>query len=80
ATQPPLLEGLRPECEAVMRALFCRVDRLGTGAVRARRLLDVLRSDCGVSEVMEAAVGKSRWRTALDSMEATLCHPVADSC
>lgn len=22
-----LLEGLRPECEAVMRALFCRVDR-----------------------------------------------------
>lgn len=23
----PLLEGLRPECEAVMRALFCRVDR-----------------------------------------------------
>ncbi|CAN0183705.1 unnamed protein product [Ectocarpus sp. 12 AP-2014] len=80
ATQPPLLEGLRPECEAVMRALFCRVDRLGTGAVRARRLLDVLRSDCGVSEVMEAAVGKSRWRAALDSMEATLCHPVADSC
>lgn len=166
-TQSPLLEGLRPECEAVMRALFCRVDRcvgapgrrarlrptfwlapvetsrisrsctrvvvdlsfvprpasyekcftnvlkmsvdpcplstctpflsrrtcwvrtwlavphlsrLGTGAVRARRLLDVLRSDCGVSEVMEAAVGKSRWRAALDSMEATLCHPVTDSC
>lgn len=26
---PPLLEGLRPECEAVMRALFCRVDRCG---------------------------------------------------
>lgn len=25
--QCPLLEGLRPECEAVMRALFCRVDR-----------------------------------------------------
>lgn len=28
---PPLLEGLRPECEAVMRALFCRVDRCGGG-------------------------------------------------
>lgn len=27
AMQYPLLEGLRPECEAVMRALFCRVDR-----------------------------------------------------
>lgn len=27
AMQRPLLEGLRPECEAVMRALFCRVDR-----------------------------------------------------
>lgn len=47
--------------------------------MRARRLLDVLRSDCGVSEVMEAAVGKSRWRAALDSMEATLCHPATDS-
>lgn len=33
-----------------------------------------------MSEVMEAAVGKSRWRAALDSIEATLCHPVADSC
>ncbi|CAM9099505.1 unnamed protein product [Hapterophycus canaliculatus] len=75
AIQSPLLEGLRPECEAVMRALFCRVDRLGTGAVRARRLLSVLRSDCGVSEVMEAAVGRSRWRAALDSMEAALCPP-----
>ncbi|CAM9321865.1 unnamed protein product [Scytosiphon promiscuus] len=73
AIQAPLLEGLRPECEAVMRALFCRVDRLGTGAVRARRLLSVLRSDCGVSEVMEAAVGRPRWRAALDSMEAALC-------
>lgn len=27
AVESPLLEGLRPECEAVMRALFCRVDR-----------------------------------------------------
>lgn len=27
AISPPLLDGLRPECEAVMRALFCRVDR-----------------------------------------------------
>lgn len=41
--------------------------------MRARRLIDVLRSDCGVSEVMEAAVGKSRWRAALDSMETALC-------
>eukprot|EP00903_Cladosiphon_okamuranus_P007182 g6974.t1 len=76
--QCPLLEGLRPECEAVMRALFCRVDRLGTGAVRARRLLEILRSDCGVSEVMEAAVGKPRWRAALDSMEAALCPPLVE--
>ena len=45
--------------------------------MRARRLLEVLRSDCGVSEVMEAAVGKPRWRAALDSMEAALCPPLA---
>ena len=52
--------------------------RLGTGAVRARRLLSVLRSECGVTELMEAAVGESRWAAALDSMEEALCssdHP-----
>lgn len=27
SSKTELLEGLRPECEAVMRALFCRVDR-----------------------------------------------------
>lgn len=47
--------------------------------MRARRLLEVLRSDCGVSEVMEAAVGKSHWRAALDSMETTLCPPLAEA-
>lgn len=55
---------------------LAEITRLGTGAVRARRLLSVLGSDCGVSEVMEAAVGKSRWRAALDSMEAALCPPL----
>ena len=52
--------------------------RLGTGAVRARRLLSVLRSECGVTELMEAAVGASHWAAALDSMEEALCssdHP-----
>lgn len=56
--------------------------RLGTGAVRARRLLSVLRSDCGVTELMEAAVGASRWAAALDSMEEDLCssdHPYSGS-
>lgn len=46
--------------------------------MRARRLLEVLRSDCGVCEVMEAAVGKPRWRAALDCMEAALCPPLVE--
>lgn len=45
--------------------------------MRARRLLTVLRSDCGVSELMESAVGKYRWAAALDSMEAELCPRAA---
>lgn len=45
--------------------------------MRARRLLNVLRSDCGVSELMEAAVGGRRWAAALDSMESCLCSAVS---
>lgn len=35
--------------------------------------MDVLRSDCGVAELMEAAVGARRWAAALNSMETALC-------
>lgn len=39
--------------------------------------MDVLRSDCGVTELMEAAVGAFRWRAALDTMESRLCPSTA---
>lgn len=59
--------------EPALRSLCHVLSRLGTGAVRARRLLDVLRSDCGVSELMEASVGSDRWHAALNAMDARLC-------
>ncbi|CAN0087894.1 unnamed protein product, partial [Phaeothamnion confervicola] len=45
---PSVLPGLRPECEAVMRAVFCRLDAAGAGVVDAGRLVVVLRADRGV--------------------------------
>lgn len=40
AIQSPLLEGLRPECEAVMRALFCRVDRYVSAGLFPRSFVE----------------------------------------
>ncbi|CAM9648426.1 unnamed protein product, partial [Discosporangium mesarthrocarpum] len=70
------LEGLRPECEAVMRAVFCRLDRSGRGAVSGKRLLRALRSDRGVTKLMEASVGPAPWASTLGIIEASLLpHP-----
>ncbi|CAN0194808.1 unnamed protein product, partial [Phaeothamnion confervicola] len=74
---PSVLPGLRPVCEAGMRAVFCRLDAAGAGAVDAGRLVVVLRADRGVDGLMTRAIGRQRWLAALDKMDSRLRSPAA---
>jgi hypothetical protein len=65
----PIL-GLRPECEAMMRAVFRRLDSNGRGMVDGRRLVEVLGRDSGVAKMMERWVGARVWAQALRCLEA----------
>lgn len=64
--------GLRAECEALMRAVFQRLDSNRRGAVSGRRLMEVLKSDKGVSTVMGNWVGSERWLEGLRCIEEGL--------
>lgn len=69
-----VVRGLRSECEAVMRAIFCKLDSSDSGCVDAALLVQVLRDDSGVSRLMTQAVGEACWAEALNILEAKLCN------
>jgi hypothetical protein len=73
----PVIRGLRAECEAVMRAVFCKLDRQGKGVVDGHQLVEALKGDRIVQRVMSGAFGQQKWAHALRGIESQLADAAA---